>query len=76
MRRLIIPFLLVVGASAGCGGAALADCDAIARDNATCMDDEAKAECEATNDACDDSSGEVLVLAESCPLQFACAADD
>lgn len=67
--------VLLVGVGSGCGGAILVDCEALARDNVDCMDDAAKAECAATNDDCEARGGEVLQL-ESCPLQFACSADD
>ena len=70
MRILTSLILLPFVAAIGCG-AQLADCEALARDQASCMDEEALADCKATNTQCEESGGEVLVL-ESCPLQFAC----
>ncbi len=61
--------------SLGCSGAILVDCEALTRDNAECMDAQAQAECAASNDDCEDRGGEVLQL-ESCPVQFACSAND
>jgi hypothetical protein len=70
MRILTALALLPFGIAVGCG-AKLADCEALARDQAACMNDQALADCRATNTQCEESGGEVLVL-ESCPLQFAC----
>jgi hypothetical protein len=71
MRTLLVMTLLALAAT-GCGPT-LADCEALATDQADCMNDVAKADCEATNTQCSDvAGGEVLVL-ESCPLQFACS---
>ena len=71
MRTLLVTTLLVLAAT-GCGPK-LADCEALAADQPECMNDVAKADCEATNEQCaDELGGEVLVL-ESCPLQFACS---
>jgi hypothetical protein len=62
----VLPFVAAVGC-----GAQLVDCEALARDQEACMDEEAIADCKATNAQCEELGGEVLVL-ESCPLQFAC----
>lgn len=71
MRVLLAAVVsLVAFAAAGCS-AQLADCEALARDQADCMPQGAVAECEATNAQCEEAGAEVLVL-ESCPLQFAC----
>jgi hypothetical protein len=70
MRILSVLVLFPFVAAIGCG-AQLVDCDALARDQAACMDEETIADCKATNAQCEESGGEVLVL-ESCPLQFAC----
>ncbi len=71
MRIVLITTLLAL-CSTGCGPK-LADCEALATDQPGCMNDVAKADCEATNTQCSDvAGGEVLVL-KSCPLQFACS---
>ncbi len=71
MRIVLLTTLLAL-CSMGCGPK-LADCEALATDQPECMNDVAKADCEATNEQCaDELGGEVLVL-ESCPLQFACS---
>jgi hypothetical protein len=70
--RIVLLTTLIALCSIGCGPK-LADCEAIATEQADCMNDVAKADCEATNTQCaDELGGEVLVL-ESCPLQFACS---
>ncbi|HEY1101011.1 MAG TPA: hypothetical protein VGF99_18880 [Myxococcota bacterium] len=69
----LIPALLVVVAAFGAGcGASLQDCEALARDQPDCMGEQAIAECNAENAACEENGGEVLQL-ESCPLQFVCS---
>jgi len=65
--------LALAHALAGCGGAQLVDCDAVAAEQDACMDDASLAACRAANDECEAAgAGEVLVL-ESCPLQFSCS---
>ncbi len=73
MKTTIFTAVLVIicALGAGCGASTL-DCDAIATDEAACMNDASLASCKATNDECEESGGEVVQL-DSCPLQFACA---